>query len=87
MKGLPKHFQIPQTEMYDDPFHVPTPDEVLFEETWATGEWFRSGMLWKLGKGKVFYFRPGHETFQVFKEESVMQILSNSVKWLATTQR
>lgn len=87
MKGLPKHFQIPQTEMYDEPFHVPTPDEVLFEETWATGEWFRSGMLWKLGKGKVFYFRPGHETFPVFKEESVMQILSNAVKWLASEQR
>ena len=87
MKGLPKNFQIPQTEMYDEPFHVPTPDQVLFEETWATGEWFRSGMLWKLGKGKVFYFRPGHETFPVFKEEKVMQILSNAVAWLAQSQK
>jgi trehalose utilization protein len=86
MKGLPVNFQIPQTEMYDEPFHVPAPDQVLFEETWATGEWFRSGMLWKLGKGKVFYFRPGHETFPVFKEQKVMQILSNAAKWLASAK-
>ncbi len=86
MKGLPVDFQIPRTEMYDEPFHVPEPDQVLFEETWATGEWFRSGMLWKLGKGKVFYFRPGHETHPVFKEKKVMQILSNAAKWLATSR-
>ena len=41
-------------------------DEVIFEERWPTGEWFRSGMLWNIGGGKVFYFRPGHETFPVF---------------------
>ena len=84
MKGLPKNFKIPQTEMYDEPFHVPEPDQVLFEETWEKGEWFRSGMLWSLGKGKVFYFRPGHETFPVFKEEKVIQILSNAAKWMAS---
>ena len=83
MKGLPANFQIPHTEMYDEPFHVPAPDQVLFEETWATGEWFRSGMLWKLGKGSVFYFRPGHETYPVFKEQTVLQILLNAVKWMA----
>ena len=82
MKGLPANFQIPHTEMYDEPFHVPAPDQVLFEETWATGEWFRSGMLWKLGKGSVFYFRPGHETYPVFKEQTVLKILSNAVKWM-----
>ena len=83
MKGLPANFQIPHTEMYNEPFHVPAPDQVLFEETWATGEWFRSGMLWKLGKGSVFYFRPGHETYPVFKEQTVLQILLNAVKWMA----
>lgn len=83
MKGLPANFQLPHTEMYDEPFHVPAPDQLLFEETWATGEWFRSGMLWNLGKGKVFYFRPGHETYPVFKEPSVLQILTNAVKWMA----
>ena len=83
MKGLPTQFNIPQTEMYDEPFHVPKPDQLLFEESWATGEWFRSGMLWNLGAGKIFYFRPGHETYPVFKESSVMQIITNAVYWMA----
>ncbi|MEO6960789.1 MAG: ThuA domain-containing protein [Puia sp.] len=84
MKGLSGSFRIPQTEMYDEPFHVPPPDQVLFEECWAEGQWFRSGMLWKLGKGRILYFRPGHETFPVYKDEKLMHILSNAAKWMAT---
>ena len=83
-KGLPEQFELPQTEMYAEPFHVPEPDEVILEERWATGEWFRSGMLWKLGQGRVFYFRPGHETYSVFKEKPVLQLLENAVRWLAS---
>jgi len=33
---------------------------------------FRSVMVWNIGKGKVFYFRPGHETFAIFKEKPVL---------------
>lgn len=82
-KGLPERFELPKTEMYAEPFHVPEPDEVILEERWATGEWFRSGMVWNLGKGRVFYFRPGHETYAVFKEKPVLQLLENAVRWLA----
>lgn len=81
-KGLPTSFKIPQTEMYADPFHVPEPDVVLFEESWEAGETFRSGSLWALGKGHVFYFRPGHETYPVFKQELPLKIISNAVIWL-----
>jgi trehalose utilization protein len=84
MKGLPSRFSIPQTEMYDEPFHVPPPDQVLFEECWAEGEWFRSGMLWELGQGKIFYFRPGHEAFPVYKDEKITRILLNAAKWMAS---
>jgi trehalose utilization protein len=80
--GIPAEFELPHTEMYDEPFHVPEPDEVILEERWATGEWFRSGALWTLGLGKVFYFRPGHETFAVFKEPIPLKILTNAVRWL-----
>ncbi len=82
-RGLPESFEIPQTEMYAEPFHIPEPDEVVLEERWASGNWFRSGMVWNLGKGRVFYFRPGHETYAVFKEKLVLQILENAVRWLA----
>jgi trehalose utilization protein len=78
----PREFEIPRTEMYNEPFHVPDPDEVVLEERWATGEWFRSGMVWNIGKGRVFYFRPGHETFGVYKEKPALQIVENAVRWL-----
>ena len=81
-QGIPTRFQLPSTEMYDEPFHVPEPDEVIFEERWPTGEWFRSGMIWNIGDGKVFYFRPGHETFPVYKQEVALNIIENAVRFL-----
>lgn len=80
--GIPEDFELSQTEMYDEPFHVPEPDLVLFEERWEKGEHFRSGMLWRVGKGEVFYFRPGHETFAVYTEPIPMKILENAVRYL-----
>lgn len=82
-RGLPKTWQVTHTEMYDEPFHVPAPDTVIFEEHWKSGERFRSGSLWNLGKGKVFYFRPGHETFGVFFEPLPLRVLENASRWLA----
>ena len=82
MKGLPERFDIPQTEMYDEPFQVPKPDVLLFEEKWDAGETFRGGLLWQVGRGDVFYFRPGHETYPVFKNREPLQILENAVRWL-----
>ncbi len=80
--GLPGTFTIPQTEMYDEPFHVPPPDEVVLEERWATGEWFRSGSVWQVGAGRVFYFRPGHETFPVYFDPNALKVVANAVQWL-----
>ena len=84
-KGLPESFEIPQTEMYADPFHVPEADETLFEERWTAGESFRSGQIWKLGEGKVFYFRPGHETYPIYKQELPLKIIANAVNWLGSS--
>ena len=80
--GLPRHFDISQTEMYDEPFHVPPPDDVIFEETWDRGEWFRSGLVWQVGQGKVFYFRPGHEIFPVYQDPNAIRVVENAVRWL-----
>ena len=82
-KGIPLRFDVPHTEMYNEPFHVPAPDSVIFEEKWDLGEHFRSGCVWNLGKGKIFYFRPGHEIYKVYFEPIPLQIVANAVKWLA----
>jgi trehalose utilization protein len=86
MAGLPARFDLPQTEMYDEPFQVPHPDLVLFQEDWDAGESFRGGCLWRLGKGHVFYFRPGHESYPVFKQQTALKILENAIRWLADQQ-
>ena len=82
-QGLPKYWSIASTEMYAEPFHVPEPDQVIFKETFSKGEWFRSGCVWELGRGKIFYFRPGHETFPVFKEKLPLKVLENAIRWMA----
>ncbi|MCE9611276.1 MAG: ThuA domain-containing protein [Chthoniobacter sp.] len=82
--GLPAKWDVSQTEMYDEPFHVPAPDAVIFEERWDKGEHFRSGCVWQVGKGRVFYFRPGHETYPVYKQAEPLRVVENAVRWLAT---
>jgi trehalose utilization protein len=82
-KGVPAKFDIPKTEIYDGPFYVPTPDVSLFDERWDNGAQFPAGCVWNLGKGKVFYFRPGHETYPIFKQPEVQQVVENAVRWLA----
>lgn len=84
--GVPEKFELPETEIYDEPYHIPVPDEVIFEERWEHGEWFRSGCIWNLGKGKVFYFRPGHETYPIFKDKNVLKVIENGVRYLAKAQ-
>ena len=81
--GVPAAFELRETEMYSEPFHVPEPDAVIFEETWETGERFRSGMVWSVGRGRVCYFGPGHETYDTFRQEIPLRIVTNAVRWLA----
>ena len=81
-KGIAHEFSLPQTEMYGEPFHVPAPDAVIFEETWEAGQRFRSGAVWSIGKGKLFYFRPGHENFNVFHQPEPLKIIANAARWL-----
>lgn len=80
-QGIDKYFEIPEVEMYGEPFGIPTPDEQVFISWFEGGEVFRSGCTWKRGNGKIFYFRPGHETYPIYFHETVKQVLKNSVRW------
>jgi len=80
--GLPAQWDIPRTEMYGEPFHVPSPDEIVFEEKWDKGEHFRSGCVWNVGQGRVFYFRPGHETYPIFQQAETLRVIENAARWM-----
>ncbi|MET0480236.1 MAG: ThuA domain-containing protein, partial [Mycetocola sp.] len=60
-QGVPHPFIIPQQEMYGEFFDVPAPDELVFLSTFSGGEVFRSGMTYKRGFGKIFFFSPGDQ--------------------------
>ncbi|BAM02961.1 ThuA domain-containing protein [Phycisphaera mikurensis] len=81
--GRAEFFELPETEMYGEPFDVPTPDELVFVSWFAGGEVFRSGCGWKRGAGKIFYLRPGHETFPIYKDKNIRRVLANAVKHVA----
>ena len=79
--GIDRYFEIPNTEMYGEPFAIPTPDEQVFLSWYQGGEVFRSGCTWKRGNGKIFYFSPGHETFPIFRHPTVKLVLKNACRW------
>ena len=60
----------------------PKPDISIIEEKWDKGESFTSGSYWKIGKGGVIYFRPGHETYPIFKQAEPIKFVENAVRFL-----
>ncbi len=81
--GLGEYFEIPQAEMYGERFDIPAPDTLVFLSWFQGGEVFRSGCCYQRGRGKIFYFRPGHETYPIFYQPEVQQVITNAVYWAA----
>jgi trehalose utilization protein len=79
--GIDTCFEISSEEMYGEPFGIPPPDEQVFISWFEGGEVFRSGNCWHRGNGKVFYFRPGHETYPTYFDASVRRVIANAVRW------
>ncbi len=85
--GLSDPIILPHTEMYGEFFDVPEPESTIFISSFEGGEVFRSGLTWTRGAGKVFYFRPGHETYPIFFDKNIQQILANAARWAGSTPR
>jgi trehalose utilization protein len=81
-------FSLDKTERYGEPYQVPEPAAVVFDGLYSrpdgSTEKSRQGLTWTVGKGKVFYFQPGHETYPHFFDENVRKIMRNAVVWAAT---
>jgi trehalose utilization protein len=81
--GLGPYFEIPREEMYGERFDIPAPDTLVFLSWFQGGEVFRSGCCYQRGLGKIFYFRPGHETYPTYYQKEVLQVIANAVRWAA----
>lgn len=81
-QGIGPYIELEGEEMYGEEFDIPTPDELVFISWWEGGEVFRSGCVWKRGRGKVFFFRPGHETAPTFHNPDVQRVLVNAARYL-----
>lgn len=82
--GLPDGFMLEHEETYGEHFDIPAPDETVFTSWFSGGEVFRSGCTFHRGNGKIFYFRPGHETFPTFFDVNVKKVLVNAAHWAAS---
>lgn len=80
--GIDNFFEIPHTEMYGEHFNIPQPDELVFISWFQGGEVCRSGFVLRRGRGKVFYFRPGHESLPIYKQEEVQRVIRNAVRYV-----
>jgi trehalose utilization protein len=81
--GLGEYIELEHEEMYGEHFDIPAPDELVFVSWFQGGEVFRSGCCYYRGVGKVFYFRPGHETFPTYYQKDVQTVLYNAALWAA----
>ncbi|HRE48753.1 MAG TPA: ThuA domain-containing protein [Aggregatilineales bacterium] len=81
--GIPEQFLIEQEEMYGERFDIPQPETTVLLSWFQGGEVFRSGCCYTRGKGRIFYFRPGHETYPTYYHPMVQKVIANGVRWAA----
>ena len=81
--GIDDHFVLDREEMYGEYFDIPEPEQTILISSFGGGEVFRSGCCWMRGAGRIFYFRPGHETFPTYHNANVLRVIENAVKWCA----
>jgi trehalose utilization protein len=81
--GLGPSFVLEREEMYGEPFGIPVPDELIFISWFQGGEVIRSGCTFHRGLGRIFYFRPGPESFPTYHDDNVRLVLANACRWAA----
>jgi trehalose utilization protein len=85
VEGLGEYIEIEHEETYGEPFEVPPPETLVFVSWFSGGEVFRSGCCYIRGRGRIFYFRPGHETLPTYHQPDVQRVIANAVRWATPT--
>jgi trehalose utilization protein len=83
--GLGERIELGEEEMYGERFDIPAPETLVFVSWFSGGEIFRSGCCYTRGRGKIFYFRPGHESYPTYFNAEVRRVIANAVRWAAPT--
>jgi trehalose utilization protein len=86
-EGISEYIELEKEEMYGEHFDIPQPDELIFTSWFEGGEVFRSGCTYTRGNGKVFYFRPGHETYPTYHNKEIQRVIINAVNWAKPVKR
>lgn len=86
-EGIGEYIELEHEEMYGEHFDIPQPDELIFLSWFTGGEVFRSGVTYRRGNGKIFYFRPGHETYPTYFNKEIQTVIKNGVNWAAPVKR
>ncbi|MBA2754163.1 MAG: ThuA domain-containing protein [Chloroflexia bacterium] len=84
--GLGEYIELEHEEMYGEHFDIPEPEMLVFVSWFAGGEVFRSGACYTRGAGRIFYFRPGHETYPTYENLDVRRVIANAAEWAAPRQ-
>ena len=79
--GIGERIDLDQEEMYGEHFDVPPPETLVFVSWFSGGEVFRSGCCYSRGAGKIFYFRPGHESHPTYFHPQIRRVIANAVRW------
>jgi trehalose utilization protein len=79
--GLGESFVLDHEEMYGEHFDIPAPDRLVLVSWFQGGEVFRSGCCYQRGRGRIFYFRPGHETHPTYFDPRVRRVIANAARW------
>ncbi|WP_028549982.1 ThuA domain-containing protein [Paenibacillus sp. UNC451MF] len=87
VEGIGQYIELEAEEMYGEHFDIPEPDELIMVSWFEGGEVFRSGCTFHRGQGKIFYFRPGHETYPTYYNEQVRRVIRNAAQWVAPSTR
>jgi len=80
--GIGEYIELEKEEMYGEHFDIPAPDQLIFVSWFEGGEIFRSGCTYQRGKGRIFYFRPGHETYPTYHNPEIQRVIKNAVDWV-----
>jgi len=83
VEGIGAYIDIEREEMYGEYFDIPQPETLVFVSWFTGGEVFRSGCCYTRGQGRIFYFRPGHESFPTYHHPEVQRVIANAVRWAA----